>query len=353
MPAASCTERKSAPTRQPFNLSIRRLERNTVANLPPKNELVIHFAHSAYRLAECLDARNTGIRCFQTWTPEETAGRMGEAQIVSMSGFWQNSFLDAPGALQYVQVCAAGYDQFDQSRLSESGVLLANGSGVNMKAVSDHALALMLGLMRQIHVARDNQRNHHWRGMISDLSLREDELAGRTALIIGTGAIGARVAKLARAFEMKTIGIRRNVDAIADIVDEAHSPSALPDLWARADFVVLCCPLTAETANIVDAAALETMRPNAYLINVARGGCVDEPALIDALHAGKIAGAGIDVTVEEPLDAESPLWDCDNAILTPHTGGETRHYEENVIDILLENLDRLWRGENDLYNQIV
>lgn len=324
-----------------------------MAKFSPKDELVIHFAHSAYRLAECFDARDTGIRCFQTWTPEETAARIGEAQVVSMSGFWQNAFLDAPGALQYVQVCAAGYDQFDQTRLSEAGVRLANGSGVNMKAVSDHALALMLGLMRQIHVARDNQRKHHWRGMISDLSLREDELAGRTALIIGMGAIGGRIAKLAQAFEMKTIGIRRNVDAIADIVDEAHPPSALPELWERADFVVLSCPLTAETANIVDSTALNAMRPDAYLVNVARGGCVDEPALIEALQTGKIAGAGIDVTVEEPLDAGSSLWDCDNAIVTPHTGGETRHYEENVVDILIENLDRLWRGENELYNQIV
>ena len=86
---------------------------------------------------------------------------------------------------------------------------------------------------------------------------------------------------------------------------------------------------------------------------MARGGCVDEAALVEGLRAGKIAGAGIDVTVEEPLAADSPLWDFDNVILTPHTGGETRHYEENVVDILIENLGRLERGEAELYNQIV
>ena len=89
------------------------------------------------------------------------------------------------------------------------------------------------------------------------------------------------------------------------------------------------------------------------MINVARGGCVDEPALIGALQTGEIAGAGIDTTVDEPLSTESALWDLSNVILTPHTAGETQSYEENVLDILLENLDRLWRGEEELYNQVV
>jgi len=324
-----------------------------VTDFPSKDDLVIHLAHSAYRLAECFEARGTGISCFQTWTLDDTIARMGEAPVAVMSGFWRDSFLDTPGALRFVQVSAAGYDQFDQARMAAGGLRLANASGVNMNAVSDHAMALMLGLMRQLHVARDNQRKHHWRGMISNLSEREDELAGRTVLIIGMGAIGQRVARLAKAFEMKVIGVRRNTAAIMDIIDEAHAPAALPGLWGRSDFVVLTCPLTDETANIVDAAALDAMADDAHLINMARGGCVDEAALVEGLRAGKIAGAGIDVTVEEPLAADSPLWDFDNVILTPHTGGETRHYEENVVDILIDNLGRLGRGETELYNQIV
>ena len=95
------------------------------------------------------------------------------------------------------------------------------------------------------------------------------------------------------------------------------------------------------------------MRKDAYLINVARGGCVDEPALVEALSSGTIAGAGIDTTVEEPLAVNSALWDMPNVILTPHTAGETQAYEENVLDILLDNLDRLWRGEMKLHNQII
>ena len=95
------------------------------------------------------------------------------------------------------------------------------------------------------------------------------------------------------------------------------------------------------------------MKPSAFLINVARGKVVDEPALLDALQQGRIAGAGLDCTVEEPLPAGSPLWDIPNVLITPHTAGETRAYEDNVIDLLLENLDRLWRGETELKNGIV
>ena len=105
--------------------------------------------------------------------------------------------------------------------------------------------------------------------------------------------------------------------------------------------------------NLINAAAFAAMKPSAYLINVARGKIVDELALLDALKTGRIAGAGLDCTVEEPLPATSPLWDIPNALITPHTAGETRRYEDNVIDLLLENLDRLWRGEPELKNGIV
>jgi phosphoglycerate dehydrogenase-like enzyme len=129
--------------------------------------------------------------------------------------------------------------------------------------------------------------------------------------------------------------------------------SALKSQLAVADVVALSCPLTPETEKLIDAAALALMKPAAYLINVARGRVVDEGGLVEALAARRIAGAGIDVTVEEPLAADSPLWSMEHVLITPHTGGETRKYEDNVIDILRENLARLWRGEEVLRNQVV
>jgi phosphoglycerate dehydrogenase-like enzyme len=121
----------------------------------------------------------------------------------------------------------------------------------------------------------------------------------------------------------------------------------------EADFVVLTCPLTEETENLVDAEALGRMKPSAYLVNVARGRVVDEAALVEALPTRRVAGAGIDVTVEEPLSPNSPLWGMEHVLLTPHTAGETRHYEDNVIEILRDNLGRHWRGEAQLRNQVI
>jgi phosphoglycerate dehydrogenase-like enzyme len=117
--------------------------------------------------------------------------------------------------------------------------------------------------------------------------------------------------------------------------------------------VALTCPLTKETEGLIDAQALRAMKPSTFFVNVARGRCVDEAALVTALAEGRIAGAGIDVTHEEPLAASSPLWDMTQVLLTPHTAGETRRYEDTILDYLGENLDRLWRGEARLHNEIV
>ena len=321
--------------------------------IPPKEDLTIQFAHVAYTLAERFALRETGIRHFQTWTREDMAARIGEADVLMCSAFWNDGLLARADRLRFIQVSAAGYNWFGLDGLAEKGVRLAHGSGINANAVSDHAMALILGLARKLHTGRDNQRKHFWRGMLSERGMREDELPGKTVLIYGVGAIGGRLARLARAFDTHVIGVKRDLANHEPALSEVHPPAALAELLPRADFVVLCCPLTPATANMIDAAAFAAMKPSAYLINVARGGCVDEGALVTALRAGAIAGAGIDVTADEPLAETSPLWDFENVILTPHTGGETPKYEDNAIDILLENLDRLWRGETTLRNEVV
>ena len=321
--------------------------------LPGDDTLVIHFAHVAYRLAERFALRETGIEHFQTWNRDDTHERIAEGHVLVLSGFWSDDMLIDAANLSFVQVCAAGYDRFGLDALRARGVRLANGSGVNRNAVSDHAMALLLALARQVHTGRDRQREHVWRGMISDLGRREEELAGKTMLIYGLGSIGSRLARLARAFDMTAIGIKRDVANHDGSADEVRSPDRFLESLAEADVVVLTCPLTAQTENLVDADALQRMKPGAYVINVARGGCVNEPDLVAALERGAIAGAGIDTTREEPLAADSPLWDLENALITPHTAGETRQYEDNVVDILIENIRRLQGGEDILVNGIV
>lgn len=321
--------------------------------LPPREKLTIHFAHVAYRLAERFALRETGITHFQTWTPEETLARAGEGDVMVLSGFWKPALLERAKKLRFIQVCGAGYNQFDLDAIRARGIRLANGSGVNRNAVSDHAMALILALARKLPQARDNQRRKFWRGMISELDEREDELAGRTLLVYGMGAIGERVARLAKAFDMVVVAVKRDVARHGGVADEVHPSTEFQKLLPRADFVVLTCPLTDETRNLVDAGVLAAMREDAFLVNVARGGCVDTNALVVALERGDIAGAAIDVTEPEPLPESSPLWGMENVLLTPHTAGETRHYEDNVVEVLIANLERLWAGETRLVNGVV
>lgn len=316
-------------------------------------DLNIHFAHSAYRLAERFAARRSDIAHFQTWTADETRAEIHRADVLVASGFWTNSLLDEARALRFIQICAVGHDQFDEQAIADRGIRLANSAGVNANAVSDHAFALLLGLTRQIHVARTNQLSRHWRPMISDLSKREEELPGKTVLIYGLGQIGSRIASLSKAFGMNVIGIRRDISKSVTGVAEVHAPSAFLSLLPRADVVILACPLTDETRGLIGAEALAAMRSDSYLINVARGGCVDQDALVAALQSNAIAGAGIDVTDPEPLPEGSPLWQFENVIITPHSAGETRTYEDTVVDNLIDNLERLWRGEQMLRHGII
>ena len=192
-----------------------------------------------------------------------------------------------------------------------------------------------------------------WRGMIGDLAEREDELGAKTLLVVGMGRIGSHLALLAKAFGMKVIGIRRDPSQGENGADSIYGMGDLVKLVPDADFVALTCALTPETTGLMSAAAFAAMKPSSVFVNVARGKVADEAALIATMKAGKIWAAGLDVTVDEPLPESSPLWTLPNVFITPHTAGETRAYEDNVIDILMENLDRLWRDEKTLRNQVL
>ena len=321
--------------------------------IPDADKLVICFAHVAYRLHERFAALGTGIESFAVRDPETLMARVGEADILVISGLWHDRLLERATRLRFIQSIGAGTDQFPCDELAARGIRLASARGVNARAVAEHAMALILALSRRLPEARDNQTKRVWRGMIGDLCEREDELGGKTLLVVGLGDIGGRVARLAKAFDMRVIGLRRDPASGRGAADEVHATEALGSLLPEADVVVLTCPLTPQTENLIDAAALGRMKPTAYLVNVARGRVVDQAALVDALMAGRIAGAGIDVTAEEPPARTSPLWGLEQVLITPHTAGETRRYEDNVIEVLRDNLGRLWRSEEPLRNQIV
>jgi phosphoglycerate dehydrogenase-like enzyme len=319
--------------------------------LPPKDRLTVCFAHVAYGMQDRFALRNSGIASFQVRTRDELDARLGDFDVLVCSGLWRNDLIGKAPRLKLVQSISAGTDQYDKPALQKAGIHLASAAGVNARAVSEHAMALILALSRRLPDARDNQHKKYWRGMQSDLALREDELGGKTLLIVGLGKIGNRLAHLAKAFDMRVVATRRDPAAGGD-AHEVHGLDALKTLLPQADYVALTCPLTQETEKLMNAETLALMKPGAALVNMARGRVVDEPALIAALQSGQLTEAAIDVMVEEPLPETSPLWTLPNVFMTPHTGGETRRYEDNVLDILLQNIEHLWRGET-LRNQIV
>ena len=319
---------------------------------PPRERLTILFAHAAYRLQERFLARDTGIDSLEVRTLDELERRIPEADVVVVSGLWRNHLLERAPRLRFIQSVSAGTDQYDRAKLGERAIRLASARGVNARAVSEHAMALILAMARKLPEARDHQAKHSWRGMISDIAEREDEVGGKTLLIVGLGDIGSRLARLAKAFGLRVVGLKRNPAAGGEAADSVHAIADLKGLLPEADFVVLTCPLNPETERLIDAGAFARMKKSAYLVNAARGGCVDEPALVKALQERRIAGAALDVTAEEPLPASSALWEMANVLITPHTAGETRKYEDNVLDILVDNLDRLWSGAPSLRNEI-
>lgn len=323
------------------------------SQFPVREALTVCFAHGAYQMAARFAARNTGIKHFQVRSLDELKARAAEADVICVSMMWRNEILSAAPKLKFVQSISAGTDQYDRAAFQAKGVRLASAAGVNANAVAEHAMAMILSVERHIVSGRDNQAKAFWRPMLSEIATREAELTGRTMVIVGLGRIGSRLAHFAKAFDMRVIGVKRDPSIGGAGVDRIVATADLATVLPEADILVLACPLTPQTENLIDAKALAAMKPSALLVNVARGKVVDEDALTAALKAGRLRAAALDVTREEPLPASSPLWTMPNVLLTPHTAGETQAYEDNVIDILVENLDRLSRGDAALRNGIV
>jgi phosphoglycerate dehydrogenase-like enzyme len=321
--------------------------------LPPRESLTICFAHVAYRFAERFALRGTGIAHVEARSRAELDAVIGGADVLVCSGLWRNDLPAIAPRLRLVQSCSAGTDQYDRAVVAGAGIRLASGQGCNAAAVAEHAIATMLAMLRRLPEARDNQARRHWRGMMGEFARREDEAGGKTAVVVGAGRIGSRIARLCKALGMRVVAVRRDAGRGAEAADAVLGFRDLAAALPEADFLVLACPLTDETRGLVGAAALAALKPTARLINVARGAVVDEAALVAALRDGRIAGAALDVFAEEPLPAASPLWEMPQVLVTPHTAGETHRYEDNVLDMMMENIGRIWRGERDLFNQIV
>jgi phosphoglycerate dehydrogenase-like enzyme len=256
--------------------------------------------------------------------------------------------LHAPN-LRWMHLPNSGVDDPVFARLLAQGVRLTSSPGAAAEPIAHSAIAGMLALARGFPHWIDAQRRRVWEEHPPHRI--PTDLRGQTMVLLGVGAIGARIARLAQAFGLRVVGVRRAPRTDGDPVDEMHPPSKLHDLLPRADWLVITCPLTDETRGLINGAAIARLRPPAYLINVARGQIVDENALIAALRGGALAGAYLDVFEKEPLPPTSPLWDLPNVLISPHDSGASTGNAFRASELFLTNLAHWLRGEA-LVNEI-
>jgi len=246
--------------------------------------------------------------------------------------------------LRWVHVTHAGIDRLARPEMIERGIRVSGSSGYSVETLAEHALFFMLSLAYRSQDLLDSQRRATW-----EKTGREHlrSLYGASVGIIGLGHIGQALAVRCSALGMRVIGYRRSAEAVSgvDQIYSAQDEGGLDRLLTESDYVVLALPLTNETHNLINAHRLGLMKPNAHLINIARGPIVDEAALIEALKAGAIAGAGLDVFCQEPLPPESPLWTLPNVIITPHTSPQEPDREQRAIDLIIENIRRYRSGQ--------
>lgn len=178
--------------------------------LPARDKLHILFAHGAYDMKQIFDAQTTGIKTSQVSNRDDLVKALPEADVLVTSMMWSNDLLPLATNLKFIQSVSSGTNHYDKAAFAAQGIRLASGAGVNKNAVSEHALGLTLSLTRRLALARDNQHAKFWRTEQTDPMLREDELPGKTMVIVGTGGIGDRIARLAKAFDMTVVGVRRD-----------------------------------------------------------------------------------------------------------------------------------------------
>jgi phosphoglycerate dehydrogenase-like enzyme len=258
----------------------------------------------------------------------------------------------APG-IRWVQLASAGADGAVRAGLLQRAetragdLIITTANGVHAIPITEYVFSSILLWLRHWPRLLELQRASTWADRPTWLGLRSGELSGAALGIAGLGNIGRQVARLGRAFGMRTLGLRRSAQAGErdPDVDQLYPPAALHEMLAASDYVVLAVPRTPDTHHLIAEPELRAMRPAAYLVNIARGDVIDEQALICALREGWIGGAGLDVTEQEPLDADSPLWTLPNVILSPHLSGATARYSSRLTDLLLDNLARFRAGQ--------
>ncbi|MCL6625368.1 D-2-hydroxyacid dehydrogenase [Alicyclobacillus shizuokensis] len=233
--------------------------------------------------------------------------------------------------VRWIHSVSAGVERAPFALLRERGIQLSNSRGIHGKPIAEQALGMMIAFSRGLHANWQNQRERKWE-RVYPLS----ELTEKTLCIVGSGSIGREVARKAKAFDLRVVGVKRTPEPLPNH-DDVFGFEQLDAALAVSDYVLVLTPLTETTFHLFDRARFARMKPSAVFLNFSRGDVVDEAALIEALQSGQIAGAGLDVFHEEPLPPESPLWSMDQVLISPHNGGWTPHHNRRLVPIILDN----------------
>ena len=266
--------------------------------------------------------------------------------------------------MQWVQTHYAGVDSLESSELWHSDLLITTASGVHAANMAQYALTQILAWAHRVPNWFAYKQTKTWAKNRWDTFVPQ-ELRGKTLGILGYGSIGRELARLAKPFGLKILVTKQDArqlndtgfafpgqgDPNGDLPDRIYPSEATRSMLAECDFVVITLPLTERTRHLIDEEMLKAMKPAAFLVNIGRGAIVNEADLVRGLKKGWLAGAGLDVFEEEPLPEDSPLWQLENVLLTPHISGFTPHYDDRATDIFAENLRRYLAGE-PLLNQV-
>ena len=311
-------------------------------SLPHANEEDLRRIALAGPGINVIDASELAVAEFQgdSAAKGKLDAMLAEAEVIYGLILPQNLLTRAP-RLKWVQTMSAGVDRFARMDIWQSPVIITGVSGIHATPIGEFALQFMLMFAKGAPSCFQMKQKHEWKRFIPSV------LRGKTVGIVGLGNIGREVARLSQAFGMRVIANRRSAtkQKRARYVDILLPEGQLNQLLSESDYVVVATPLTPETRGLIGEKELRAMKPSAYIINIGRGGLVDEEALIRALDEKRIAGAGLDVVANEPLPPESRLWDFDNVILSPHIAGGMEDYMERATEVFCENLSRYLSGK--------
>jgi len=264
--------------------------------------------------------------------------------LIALAHEVSDELLAAMPKLRYVAALSTGVDHLWTLKNLRPDVRITNGRGIHGPQMAEMAFLYMIGLSRDYRRMEENQRHHVWQRWAQPV------LVGKTAVIVGVGAISEALALRCKAFEMRVVGVS-NARTQSPGFDEIVPRARLLEAAATADFLIVLAPLDETTRHMINAAVFAAMKPSAFVINLARGDVIDETAMIGALQGGAIAGAGLDVFSVEPLPQDNPLWDMPNVMMSPRVGGMSDIYADQVLPVVAHNLAAFLEGRiTDLRN---